>query len=104
MLTSVNPMIDLGTISQGVVVNESFIVRNNSTQPLTIDSVSASCGCTTPKKYENIILQPKESISLGFGFNSAGKLGNLSKSLHVRYTYGGKSEVLTQVFKVTIIK
>lgn len=104
MLTTSNPILDLGTIQQGVVLNESFVVRNNSNHSITIDRVATSCGCTTTKKYDNIILQAKESISISFGFNSAGKLGNITKSIHIHYTYGGKSHILTQQFKVTVIK
>ena len=39
---------NFGTIKQGDVVNHTFKFTNSGTEPLQIQSTSASCGCTVP--------------------------------------------------------
>ena len=49
---------ELGTITKGQVVEISWKFKNTGNKPLTIESVQAGCGCTTPEP-------PKEPIAAG---------------------------------------
>lgn len=46
---------DFGKVKQGSENTTQFKVTNTGTKPLIIDDVSASCGCTLPKKPEKPI-------------------------------------------------
>jgi hypothetical protein len=49
---------DYGTIVQGADGNCEFVFTNTGTQPLTLENVRSSCGCTIPE-------WPKEPIAPG---------------------------------------
>ena len=52
-----------------------FTVTNTGKNPLIISDVSASCGCTTPKKPEKPIAPGKSDvIEVGFKPNGSGKI------------------------------
>lgn len=53
---------DFGEIATGSENKCQFRVTNTGTKPLTIYNVSASCGCTTPKKPEGSIAPGKSDI------------------------------------------
>ena len=53
---------DFGTIKQGSTNKVLFKVRNTGKKPLVITDVSASCGCTTPKKPEYPIAPGKSDV------------------------------------------
>ena len=43
-----NTELDFGTVSEGDIVNHTFIFTNTGKSPLVIDKATASCGCTVP--------------------------------------------------------
>ncbi len=45
-LTAVEPTFDLGTLVKGDTVIHSFVLKNTGKEPLTIERVAPSCGCT----------------------------------------------------------
>ncbi len=49
---------NFGTVPQGKPVTHAFTFRNTGKEPLVLNSVTASCGCTTPE-------WPKEPIKPG---------------------------------------
>lgn len=53
---------DFGTIKPESDNTTMFTVTNTGTFPLVIESVTASCGCTTPKKPEKPILPGKSDV------------------------------------------
>jgi hypothetical protein len=53
---------DFGTIKQGSTNKVLFKVSNTGKKPLVITDVSASCGCTTPKKPEYPIAPGKSDV------------------------------------------
>jgi len=69
-----------GTITQGDVVEHTFMFKNIGTEPLKILSARGSCGCTVPKYSKDEIAPGKEGEVL-VRFNSAGKLGNQNKTV-----------------------
>ncbi|TNE54460.1 MAG: DUF1573 domain-containing protein [Bacteroidetes bacterium] len=59
---------DFGNVGPGSDNTCEFVVTNTGQQPLIIEKVSASCGCTTPKKPEKPIL-PGQSDVIQVGFH-----------------------------------
>jgi len=74
---------DFGTIQQGDKVSRTFHFTNTGGVPLKLESVRASCGCTTPEWPKDPIM-PGQSSKIEVVFNSAGKLGSQKKSITVR--------------------
>ncbi len=103
MLTSSsNELINLGKIKSGEVVTKQFQVRNGSGEFITITGISASCGCTTPDIKDKKIA-PKQTTTVTFTFNSAGKKGMHTKSVKITYIYHGELHALIQKFIVDIL-
>lgn len=73
---------DFGTLTEGDTVEHVFAFTNTGQIPLIINNITASCGCTTPE-------WPKQPIAPGTGstikvrFNSAGKMGEQSKTVTI---------------------
>jgi len=74
---------DFGTIKQGDKVARTFHFTNTGGVPLKLESVRASCGCTTPEWPKEPIM-PGQSSKIEVVFNSAGKLGQQKKSITIR--------------------
>ena len=43
------PSFDFGRIPQGKPVTHVFVIQNTGKEPLALENVQASCGCTTPE-------------------------------------------------------
>jgi hypothetical protein len=79
----IDPMnADLGKVKEGKVVEVSYRFRNTGDKPLYISHVSASCGCTVPKKPEQAILPGKEDV-IKAEFDSKNRVGLATKSIYV---------------------
>lgn len=87
---------DFGTVkADHKPVTHEYEFTNISDVPLTILSVSASCGCTRPK-YDPKPVQPGKSGKIKVTFLPKGQRGYISKNVKVRYqTAGGKRKHLT---------
>lgn len=72
-----NTLYNFGTVNQGEVVNYTFKFTNNGTEDLLIQSASASCGCTVPKKPSGPIA-PGEQGEIVVRYDSKGKSGQQS--------------------------
>ena len=90
---------NFGDITQGDVVEHTFTFKNTGTQPLVIDRIDVTCGCTTPTWTKEPIL-PGKTGTVVAKFNSAGKLGNQKKAITVHSNVGEP----TSVYIVTNIK
>lgn len=74
---------DFGSIKeQGGPVTHEFTFINNSTRPVKIVSVQASCGCTTPN-WSKEPVEPGKSGFIQASFNPVGRPGYFTKSLTV---------------------
>ena len=74
---------DFGKINQGDVVEYTFKFKNTGNQPLIIEGVDVTCGCTAtdwPKEP----IAPGKSSAITAKFNSAGKMGQQNKVITVR--------------------
>lgn len=77
---------DFGKIPQGRPVTHNFEIKNNGKQPLILENVEASCGCTTPEWSQSPVAPGKTSV-IKVGFN-AGAEGQFSKTITITYNSG----------------
>ena len=73
---------ELGTITKGQVVEISWKFKNTGSKPLTIESVQAGCGCTTPEPPKEPIA-PGEEGTIRAKFNSENFSGHVTKDVTV---------------------
>ena len=73
---------DFGKIKQGVPVSTYFELKNTSDKPLVVETVYASCGCTTPEKPTEPI-QPGATYKLKVNYNAAG-MGHFEKDVTIK--------------------
>lgn len=87
---------DLGTFSEDAPVkNAVFTFTNVGNQPLVINQVVASCGCTVPR-YDKKPIAPGQKGTISVTYNGTGKFpGHFKKSITVRTN--GKTE-LTRLY------
>jgi len=75
--------LDLGSITKGQVVEVSWKFKNTGNQPLTITSVTAGCGCTTPDPPKEPIAPGAEGV-IKAKFNSENFSGHVTKEVNVQ--------------------
>lgn len=73
---------DLGSITKGQVVEISWKFKNTGSKPLTIESVQAGCGCTTPEPPKEPIAPGKEGV-IKAKFDSQNFSGHVTKEVTV---------------------
>jgi hypothetical protein len=73
---------DFGKVKQNVPAVHDFVFANISDAPVVIESVMASCGCTTPFKPEGAISKGK-SDKITASFNAMA-LGPFNKTITVK--------------------
>lgn len=78
-----NTTYDGGVVLQGEKVNVAYKFTNTGKEPLIIESVKASCGCTASAPKDKII-QPGASSEIMATFDSRGRKGAQKKSITVR--------------------
>ena len=77
---------NFGKIPQGKPVNHHFELTNKGKSPLIIETVEASCGCTTPEwSQEPIPAGGTSKIQVGFNASSE---GHFQKNITVFYNNG----------------
>lgn len=81
---------DFGKIPQGKPVYTYFEIVNTGTEPLKLDNVQASCGCTTPE-WEHTPIAAGATAKIKVGYNAAGE-GYFEKMITI--TYNGSSKQL----------
>lgn len=77
-------------IPQGKPVYHQFQVVNNSKEPVKIENVHASCGCTTPE-WSRDAIAPGATAIIKVGYNAAAE-GAFDKTITV--AYGNNTQVL----------
>jgi hypothetical protein len=74
---------NFGKIPQNKPVYHSFLVVNKGNQPLKLDNVTATCGCTTPEWTKEAI-EPGKSTLVKVGYNAASE-GVFEKFITITY-------------------
>lgn len=77
--------VDMGRMREGDKVRATFLLENRGNAPIQIIEVSASCGCTVPRRLtdDEKIMEPGESLEVEAEFNSTGRLGRQTKTVTV---------------------
>ncbi|MEJ8801900.1 DUF1573 domain-containing protein [Pontibacter sp. H249] len=91
---------NFGDITQGDVVEHTFKFKNTGTQPLVIERVDVTCGCTTPAWTKEPVM-PGKTGYVTAKYNSAGRLGQQKKSITV---HSNSADGAKYVYIVTNIK
>ncbi len=73
---------DFGKLVDGEIVTHKFKFKNVGNAPLIISDISTTCGCTSPE-YSKDPIQPGEMGEILIEFNSAGKVGQVTKNITV---------------------
>lgn len=73
---------DFGDITQGDKVTHVFAFENTGTEPLVLNNVLTTCGCTAPS-WPRDPIAPGESGEITVTFNSRGKIGMQNKIITV---------------------
>jgi hypothetical protein len=74
---------NFGKIAQGRPVTYNFEVSNSGTEPLVLESVRASCGCTTPEWSKEPIAPGATSV-IKVGYNAYAE-GMFTKTVTITY-------------------
>jgi archaellum component FlaG (FlaF/FlaG flagellin family) len=83
---------DFGKIPQGKPVYYTFEITNTGKEPLKLENVQASCGCTTPE-WNREAIAPGTTDKIRVGYNAANE-GYFEKPVTITYN-GSQSKVLT---------
>jgi hypothetical protein len=87
--------IDFGTVTKGSDGLRTFVFTNSGSEPLSIDQVRSSCGCTIPKKPEAPIAPgEKGEIQVRYDTN---RLGVFRKTITVTSNAKNKSVVALRI-------
>jgi hypothetical protein len=92
---------DFGEVIEGKMASYEFEVTNTGNQPLIINNVQASCGCTSPHWTREPIMPGKTGV-VKATYNSQGRPGTFNKSLTVMSNSGAGSKIV--YIKGTVIK
>jgi hypothetical protein len=83
---------DFGTVELGSVTGTSFTFKNTSTQPILLQTVRTTCGCTAAKWPESPIA-PGATGEIRIEY-SADRSGGFSKKIRVFFDAMKKPEML----------
>jgi hypothetical protein len=73
---------DFGTLKEGDPAMEVFKFKNVSSEPVTLQNVKASCGCTTPQ-WTNTPVAPGATGEIQVSYGTTGRPGAFNKSVTV---------------------
>ena len=86
-------VINYGNVEKGANGTRVFKFKNEGTEPLVLNSVRASCGCTTPKWTREPIAPGAEGeIQVKYDTN---RMGNFHKTVTVQSNATNQTVVLT---------
>ncbi|MEO5966698.1 MAG: DUF1573 domain-containing protein [Ferruginibacter sp.] len=75
---------DFGKIPQGKPVTYDFVVTNSGKTPIKINTVHASCGCTTPTWNQESEIAPGATDKINVGYNAQAE-GSFNKVVTITY-------------------
>lgn len=93
-LDFLEPVYDFGNFNEGEVVKHRFEFMNIGSETVTITSVRASCGCTTPQYSKDPILANKSGF-IDVEYNSVGRPGAFDKKIFIENSGEPSTIVLT---------
>ena len=87
---------NFGEVREGESLKHSFILQNETTQPMLINDITTSCGCTV-SRVQKKKLAPGENTSLEVVFHSEGYSGETTQ-----YVYVHTSSIDNPIFRFII--
>ncbi len=84
---------DFGTVPEGPEVKYDFEFTNIGKEPLVLQNVRASCGCTTPVWSKEPIM-PGQKSKITAVYHTQGRPGNFSKTITVTSNAKGGDKLL----------
>ena len=90
---------DWGTLEEGKSMTHLFKFRNTGKEDLIISDARGSCGCTVPE-WPKEPIKPGQSSDIKVVFNSAGKGGQVNKTVTI--TANSDPSPITLVIKGTV--
>ncbi len=85
---------DFGTVEEGPAAEYEFSFTNTGKEPIILQNVHASCGCTTPSYSKDPVLPGKTGI-VKASYNTVGRPGKFTKSITVATNAGTKVLTIT---------
>jgi hypothetical protein len=101
-LTFESPVHDFRKVSQGTVINHTFVFRNTGDAPAVVERVTSSCGCTVANVSSKVI-QPGKSGEIKASFDSTDFSGPVAKEVFV-YMNTPRKPVQTLTLKGIVIE
>lgn len=89
---------DLGDIKEGEAAIATFLIRNNSTKPIQLVDIQASCGCTAAEP-DSYMINPGEFTQLKVAVDTSAKQFDIKKTVFVTDSLGNTAKALL-VFNV----
>lgn len=80
---------DFGTLAEGPSAEYEFKFKNTGKEPINLQSVNASCGCTTPSWSKEPVL-PGKTGTIKAAYNTDKRPGGFTKSITVVSNAGTK--------------
>jgi len=77
------PEHNFGEIPQGKPVYYTFIIANTGNEPLKLENVAATCGCTTPE-WSRDPIPPHSNANIKVGYNAMAE-GHFEKQITITY-------------------
>jgi len=96
------PVHDFNTAIEGAKLPHSFTFRNTGREPVYIERISSSCGCTVAEVSERVI-QPGRKGEIKATFDTTGFSGQVKKEIYV-YLKGVKAPGNTLTIKGTVME
>jgi len=84
---------DFGTVTEGPKYEYEFKFTNTGKEPLIINNVRASCGCTTPV-WPREPIPPGQESTIKAVYNSKGRPGKFNKAITISSNATTPSKVL----------
>ena len=79
---------DFGEFEEGIQATTSFKFKNTGNAPLVLNSVTPSCGCTSPS-WPKEPIAPGEEGEIKVVYNSKGRVGQFTKTVTVKHNGEG---------------
>lgn len=93
------PNHDFGTLLEGPSAEHVFQFTNTGKEPIVIQRVQASCGCTTPS-YTKEPVAPGKTGSITAAYSTGGRPGAFNKTLTVFYNVGANTTSQTKTLSI----
>lgn len=88
-----NEVFDFGEVIEGDKAEHEFTFKNTGSEPIIIEKVKASCGCTTPQ-WPKTPIAPGQEAAIKAIYNSKGRPGKFNKAIRITSNADEPTKVL----------